>query len=68
MDFHLYNNNFYVRNCGAPCCHGQHYTKFINGRAVVPTWGFFEIQRHFEKNIVELCGPACPKNNFMFYT
>ena len=63
MDYLYYKNYFYVRNCGVSCCQRQHYIKFINGRAVVPTWEFFEIQRHFEKNIVELCGPACPNDN-----
>ena len=52
-----------MRNCGVPCCHGQHYIKFINGKAKIPAGEFFEIVRHFEKNIVELCGPACPNDN-----
>ena len=37
--------------------------KFINGRGKIPTWEFFEIVRHLEKNIIELCGPVCSKNN-----
>ena len=68
MDFYLYNNNFCVRNCGVPCCQGQHFIKFTNGRAKTPTWEFFEIERHYKRNIVELCGPACPNKNFMFPT
>ena len=58
-----YNENFCVKNCNVPCCHGQHYIKFNNGRGKIPTWEFFEIVRHLEKNIIELCGPVCSKNN-----
>ena len=63
MDFYLYNNNFCVRNCVVPSCQGQHFIKFTNGRAKIPTWEFFEIERHYKRNIVELCGPACPNKN-----
>ena len=55
--------NYYVINCNVPCCHGQHYIKFINGKAVIPTWDFFEIVRHYEKNIANLCGPVCSSNS-----
>ena len=63
MDFYLYNNNFCVRNCVVPSCQGQHFIKFTNGRAKIPTLEFFEIERHYKRNIVELCGPACPNKN-----
>ena len=55
----FFNSNYSVRNYGVPCCNGQHFIKFINGKAVIPTWEFFRIVRHYEKNIEELCDIAC---------
>lgn len=55
----FFNSNYLVRNYGVPCCNGQHFIKFINRNAVIPTWKFFQIVRHYEKNIEQLCGIAC---------
>ena len=55
----FFNSTFRVRNCGVPCCDGQRFIKFIDGKAVIPTWGFFQIVRHYQKNIQNLCGIAC---------
>ena len=55
----FFNSNFCMRNCGVPCCDGQHFIKFINGKAVIPMWEFFQIVRHYEKNIQNLCGIVC---------
>lgn len=53
-------NSFTVRNCNVPCCNGQHFIKFINGKAVIPIWEFFKIVRHWTKNVKNICGPMCP--------
>ena len=37
------------------CCTGQHFFKFKNGKCVVPVWELFQIERHWRKNINELC-------------
>lgn len=52
-------SNFTVRNCNVPCCTGQHFIKFKRGKAVIPTWGLFEIERCGEKNIEKSCGIVC---------
>lgn len=48
--------NYSTRNCDVPCCNGQHFIKFIDGKAMIPSWEFFEIVRHYDKNIEKLCG------------
>ena len=48
-----------------PCCDGQHFIKFIDGKAVIPTWEFFQIVRHYEKNIR---GIVCSSEKFMWYS
>ena len=53
------NSNFCVRKNGVPCCNGQNFIKIIDGKVVIPTWEFFQIVRHYEKNIQNLCGIAC---------
>ena len=55
----FFESNFCVKNCGVPCCDGQHFIKFINSKAVIPTWEFFQIVRHYEQNIKNLCGIVC---------
>ena len=55
----FFNSNFCVRNCGVPCCDRQHFIKFIDRKVVIPTWNFFQIVRHYEKNIQNLCGTVC---------
>ena len=56
-------SNFTVRNCGVPCCKGQHFIKFKQGKAVVPSWEMFQIERCWKKNIEELCGIKCESDN-----
>ena len=52
---HLFTKiNYSTRNCGVPCCDGGHFIKFVNGIAKIPTWEFFQIVRHYDKNIQEL--------------
>ena len=51
--------NYSTRNCGVLCCNGQHFIKFIDGKAMIPSWEFFEIVRHYDKNIEKLCGIVC---------
>lgn len=48
--------NYSTRNCEVPCCNGQHFIKFIDGKAMILSWEFFEIVRHYDKNIAKLCG------------
>ena len=48
--------NYSKRNCEVPFCNGQHFIKFIDGKAMIPSWEFFEIVRHYDKNIAKLCG------------
>ena len=57
MDY--YNQNFTVRNCNVPCCKRQHFIKFKNGIAVIPTWELIQIERYWKKNIEGLCGIEC---------
>ena len=56
-------SNFAVRNCGVPCCKGQHFIKFIQGKAVIPSWELFQIERCWKKNIERLCGIVCENDN-----
>ena len=42
-----------------PRCDGQRFIKFIDGKAVIPTWGFFQIVRDYQKSIQNLCGISC---------
>ena len=58
MNF-FFNSDFFVRNCGVPCCNRQHFIKFIGRKLVIPTWEFYQIVRHYEKNIQNLCGIVC---------
>ena len=44
-----------TRNCNVPCCTGQHFIKFKNGKCVLPIWELFQIERHWRRNINELC-------------
>ena len=58
----FFDSNFCVRNCGVPCCDRQDFIKFIDGKAVIlkiPTWEYFQIVSHYEKNIQNLCGIVC---------
>lgn len=44
-----YNQNFTLRNCGVPCCNGQHFIKFRDGKAIIPIWELFQIEKHWKK-------------------
>ena len=55
--------NFTVRNCNVPCCTGQHFIKFRNGKAVIPAWELFEIERHWRKNIGKIFAHVCYNDN-----
>ena len=71
-------SNFTTRNCNVPCCTGQHFIKFKQGKAIIPAWELFEIERCWKKNIKKLCGKVCSNNNlcklhiklncFLFFT
>ena len=56
-------SNFAVRNCGVPCCKVQHFIKFIQGKAVIPSWKLIQIERCCKKNIERLCGIVCKNDN-----
>ena len=58
-----FNQSFTTRHCGALCCNGQPYIKFINEKAVIPTWEMFNIERCWKKNIRNLCDIVCPEKN-----
>ena len=45
------------------CCEGQHYIKFRDGRAIIPVWELFNIQKCWEKNIKNLCGIVCESSS-----
>ena len=45
------------------CFEGQHYTKFRDGRAIIPVWELFNIQKCWEKNIKNLCGIVCESSS-----
>ena len=58
-----FNQNFTVRNCNVPNCHGQHFIKFKGGKAVIPVWEeMFQIEKYWKKNIERLCGVVCEKD------
>lgn len=44
-----YNQNFTLRNCGVPSCNGQHFIKFRDGKAIIPIWELFQIEKHWKK-------------------
>ena len=56
-----YNSNSVVRNCNVPCCKGQHYIEFKNGKAVIPAWELFQIEKSWKKNVKIICGIECEK-------
>ena len=53
-----------LRNCLVPCCNGQHFIKFRNSKEVVTASDFFEICRHFTKNVHDICDIECPNDKF----
>ena len=58
-----FNQNFSVRNCNVPCCHGQHFIKFRDGKAVIPVWELFQTEKCWKRNIKNLCGIVCENDN-----
>ena len=56
-------SNFTVRNCSVPCCKGQHFIKFKQGKVVVLSWELSQIERCWKKNIEKLCGIKCENDN-----
>ena len=54
--------NLTLRNCLVPCSNGQHFTKFRNSKAVITVSDFFEICKHFTKNVHDICDFECPGN------
>ena len=50
-----------IYNCNVPCYNGKHFINFEDGKAVIPTWEFFNIVRHWEENIKNICGIICTK-------
>ena len=54
---------FIVKNCGVNCCNSKHYIKFIDGRAIIPAWEMFQIERCWKRDAREKCDYVCPKRN-----
>ena len=54
--------NTTLRNCLVPFCDGQHFINFKNSKAVITASDFFEICRHFTKNVHDICGFECSSN------
>ena len=61
----MFGQNFTVTNCMAICCERQHNIKFKDGRAVIPVWELFKIEKCWENNITNLCGIVC-ENDSMY--
>lgn len=60
---YYFDQSYTVKNCNVPNCQGQHFIKFKNGKAVIPTWEMSEIEKCYEQNIKNLCGESCKNKN-----
>ena len=65
---YYFDQSYTVKNCNVPNCQGQHFIKFKNGKAVIPTWEVSEIEKCYEQNIKNLCGESCKIKIYVCYT